>query len=71
MASEELERGGQEFKDERFWKKVRRYAAAIGCPLLCLAFKLYYALENPDTPAWAKSVIWGALEVDPKIRTSG
>ena len=51
----------QKFREQSFWKKVRAYAAVIGCPLLCTAFKLFYALKNPKTPTWARGVIYGAL----------
>ncbi len=50
-----------EYRDQDFWGKLRKYAAIIGCPLLCNVLKLYYASLNPQTPAWAKTVIYGAI----------
>ena len=45
----------------RFWKKLARNAAAAGRGTLEKALYLYYAAQNPGTPAWAKRVIYGAL----------
>jgi uncharacterized membrane protein YkvA (DUF1232 family) len=49
------------YSEKGFWRKARKHALAAGCKVLCLALKLYYALKNPDTPAWAKTTIAGAL----------
>lgn len=45
----------------RFWKKLARQATAVGRGTLEKALYLYYAAQNPNTPAWAKRVIYGAL----------
>lgn len=45
----------------RFWKKLARHAVAAGRGTLEKALYLYYAAQNPGTPAWAKRVIYGAL----------
>ena len=58
MANEEYEK---EFSDERFWDKIKNFAKAAGESVLEPAFKLYYAATDPDTPIWAKTVIYGAL----------
>ncbi|MBI5854012.1 MAG: DUF1232 domain-containing protein [Nitrospirae bacterium] len=49
------------YSEKGFWRKARKHALAAGCKVLCVALKLYYALKNPDTPAWAKATIIGAL----------
>lgn len=49
------------FSDESFWEKVRRYAKRAGHRVLEPALVLYFCLQDPDTPAWAKAVIVGAL----------
>lgn len=51
----------KEYSDDGFWQKLRKYAQAAGEGVLELALKLYYALQDADTPLWAKSVIVGAL----------
>lgn len=51
----------EEFTVERFWKVARKVAERGGRKLLDGAFTLYYCLRDPETPAWAKSVIVGAL----------
>lgn len=49
------------FNKDSFWEKTKLYATAIGCKPLCLAFKLFYALDNPKIPKWAKNTIYSAL----------
>ena len=55
----------EEYKDsysvENFWDKIKKHAKAAGKEVLEVALKMYYALQDADTPAWAKTVIIGAL----------
>ena len=51
----------KEYSDEGFWQKVRKFARAAGEGVLEPALKLYFAAQDKDTPAWAKTVIYGAL----------
>ncbi len=51
----------KEYSDESFWGKVKKYAKVAGKNVLEPALKLYYALQDRDTPVWAKTVIVGAL----------
>ncbi len=44
-----------------FWSVVRKLSKKGGRKVLGGAFTLYYCLRDPETPAWAKSVIVGAL----------
>jgi uncharacterized membrane protein YkvA (DUF1232 family) len=53
--------GSHEYSDSSFWDKVTRFAAAAGRAVLYPALLLYYAMQRPETPAWAKAVIVGAL----------
>jgi len=46
---------------DKFWGKLKRYAAKAGKDVVLAALKLYYALQDPDTPASAKTIIVGAL----------
>ncbi|WP_207255080.1 YkvA family protein [Pseudomonas sp. FW507-14TSA] len=43
------------------WRKISRYALHVGRSLITKALWLYYAAQRPETPAWAKSTIYGAL----------
>ncbi|EOD9423255.1 YkvA family protein [Vibrio campbellii] len=49
------------YSDESFWDKVKGFAKAAGEAVLEPALKLYYAASDPDTPMWAKTVVYGAL----------
>jgi uncharacterized membrane protein YkvA (DUF1232 family) len=49
------------YSDRGFWDKVVAYARVAGREVIEKALWLYYAAQNPATPAWAKSVIYGAL----------
>lgn len=50
-----------QYDDESFWGKVMRFAKAAGFEVIAKALWLYYAAAKPETPAWAKTVIYGAL----------
>ena len=49
------------YSDESFWEKARRFALKAGKEFIEKALALYYCLQDPDTPAWAKTIIIGAL----------
>ncbi|MHA7815024.1 MAG: YkvA family protein [Pseudohaliea sp.] len=44
-----------------FWAKLGNHATAAGREVVEKALWLYYAARAPQTPAWARSVIYGAL----------
>lgn len=50
-----------QYDDGAFWSKVKRYAKKAGLAVLEPALEMYYALQDSDTPAWAKATIIGAL----------
>lgn len=50
-----------DYSDNGFWSKLANFALAAGRDLVDLALQLYYTLQSPDTPAWAKGVIIAAL----------
>jgi len=50
-----------EYSDSRFWEKVMVYARTAGEEVVEKALWLYYSAQHPRTPAWARSVIYGAL----------
>lgn len=49
------------YSDQAFWHKVKRFARKAGLAVLEPAMQMYYALQDTDTPAWAKATIVGAL----------
>ena len=51
----------QEFTEQGFWQKLTDYARTAGREVVEKALWLYYAAQRPDTPTWAKGVIFGAL----------
>ena len=51
----------KEYSDDRFWEKVKAFAIKAGREVLEKALTMYYCLQDPDTPAWAKAIIIGAL----------
>ena len=51
----------QDFNDDSFWKKLKNSAATIGGELVEKALTLYYAVQDKDTPLWAKGVIGASL----------
>ena len=50
-----------EYSDSGFWEKVKSQAKQAGKEVIQTALKLYYALQDPDTPKSAKLIIVGAL----------
>jgi uncharacterized membrane protein YkvA (DUF1232 family) len=51
----------ERYSEADFWHKLRRFARKAGREVVEKALWLYYALERPETPAWAKRTIIGAL----------
>lgn len=51
----------QEYSEDEVLEKIRKYAKTAGLEVLERALRLYYAAHRPETPAWAKAVIFGAL----------
>jgi len=59
--SEEEQGFIKEYSNDGFWDKLVKFAKTAGKDVIEKALWLYYAAENPKTPAWAKTVIYGAL----------
>lgn len=59
--TEEQNGYGKEYSDKGFWDKVVNYAKVAGAEVIEKALWLYYAAQRPETPAWAKTIIYGAL----------
>jgi uncharacterized membrane protein YkvA (DUF1232 family) len=52
---------GKEYSETSFWDKLFKYAKIAGWEVVERALQLHYAAQDPNTPAWAKTVIYGAL----------
>ena len=51
----------QHYSEQSFWDKVAKYAKVAGREAIEKALLLYYAMQDPEVPAWAKGVCAGAL----------
>ena len=49
------------YSDQAFWAKVGDCFKAAGRGVIFNALTLYFCLQDPDTPPWAKAIIVGAL----------
>jgi len=52
---------GAAFSKPRLWRTLRRVVAVASRKVALTALTLFYCLQDPDTPNWAKGVIVGAL----------
>lgn len=50
-----------EYTDESFWDKIGKSAKKAGVKVIEMSIVLWEALNDKDTPLWAKSTILGAL----------
>jgi uncharacterized membrane protein YkvA (DUF1232 family) len=51
----------ERYSDADFWRKLNRFARKAGREVVEKALWLHYAMQRPETPAWAKRTIVGAL----------
>lgn len=49
------------FTDQQFWKKLAHFATRAGRDVVEKALILYFAAQRPETPTWAKTIIYSAL----------
>jgi uncharacterized membrane protein YkvA (DUF1232 family) len=59
--SEENPGFGKHYSEKGFWQKVLENGKKAGKEVIEKALWLYYALQKPETPLWAKTAIIGAL----------
>ena len=52
---------GNEYSEESFWKKIAGFALSAGRQVIEKALVLYYVAQSPETPPWAKAVIYSTL----------
>jgi len=57
----DYEKYEKHYDENDFWSKIKKFAIKAGGKVIYAALKLYYALQSPNTPKWAKSIILGAL----------
>jgi uncharacterized membrane protein YkvA (DUF1232 family) len=51
----------KDYSEESFWEKLKNFALKAGAEVVEKALWLFYAAQSPETPTWAKAVIYGAL----------
>ena len=57
-----INQGDQQYYSQAgFWNKLHNFARAAGREVIEHALSLYYAAQAPETPAWAKTIIYGVL----------
>lgn len=49
------------YSEQGFWEKLKQFAAQAGRDVVEKALTLYYAAQRPETPLWAKMVIYSSL----------
>lgn len=49
------------FSEDSFWTKIKKFGKKAGVSVVYAALLLFYTLQKPTTPVWAKTVIVGAL----------
>jgi uncharacterized membrane protein YkvA (DUF1232 family) len=49
------------FSEQGFWRSLQRAAVYAGREVVEKALTLYFAAQQPETPIWAKTVIYSAL----------
>jgi uncharacterized membrane protein YkvA (DUF1232 family)/uncharacterized tellurite resistance protein B-like protein len=49
------------YSEQGFWDKLKNFALIAGKEVVEKALTLYYAIQNPSVPKWAKTVVIGAL----------
>ena len=49
------------YSEAGFFQKLNTFARIAGHTLVKQSLQLYFAAESPDTPTWAKGVVFGAL----------
>jgi uncharacterized membrane protein YkvA (DUF1232 family) len=47
--------------DQAFWQKIKSFATLAGREVIEKALTLLYAAQRPETPLWAKTIIYSAL----------
>ncbi|WP_423802578.1 YkvA family protein [Neobacillus sp. SAB-20_R2A] len=56
-----MEASGENYSDDKFWDKLKKFAKKAGSSVVYAVLLLYYTLQKPEVPAKAKAIIIGAL----------
>ncbi len=57
----ELEKAAENYSEEKFWGKLKKYGKKAGSSVVYAVLLLYYTLQKPQIPKKVKFVIIGAL----------
>ncbi len=49
------------YSEKKLWKKLKKFATAIGAKMTYTILLLFYAYKRKETPRWAKNIVLGAL----------
>lgn len=49
------------YTEPSFWEKIKNFAKQAGLEVIEKALWLYFAAQRPETPVWAKTIIYSAL----------
>jgi uncharacterized membrane protein YkvA (DUF1232 family) len=58
---EEMNKNQENFSDDGFWAKLKKFAKKAGSEVISKVLVLYYTAKDPETPTKAKALIFGAL----------
>jgi len=61
QGSEQPDEYSREYTEQSFWEKLKNFSISAGQEVVEKALVLFYCLGDSRTPAWARSVIVGAL----------
>ncbi|GAB4374341.1 MAG: YkvA family protein [Elainellaceae cyanobacterium] len=50
-----------QYSEQNFWDKLKNFAVYAGREVIEKALTLFYAAQRPETPVWAKTIIYSAL----------
>ena len=61
VTKDDLVKYQNEYSDEKFWDKAKKFAVKLGGNATYYALVLYYVLQSPDVTVSNKALILGAL----------
>ena len=50
-----------DFSDDSFWDKLGKFGKTVGREIVEKVLSMYYAVQDKDTPLWAKTILVAAL----------
>ena len=50
-----------DFREDSLWDKLRNFGKTVGRELVEKVLTMYYALQDKDTPVWARTILIAAL----------